>query len=240
MRVSTDPIRVITRTDRLDLGLKLRLHRITGDISVNSIGPNRQLQRLKCSRERLCAPRKFKSLAVDVVQSVIQNLARILPICKSGVLQSSVNIEPEGIGFAIANMSVFDSIGNFVRLACHLFGCAQDGGSAVFDLDHVAEAGAHAEDKNLRGFGEEASNLPSQGLAWIVVPEAGIDGLDIVSSSCDGFEEGSGCICSPCDFPDGASCESRVVFVGLEQSGARVNFVLRGRQSNTVARSVEA
>lgn len=107
----------------------------------------------------------------------IQNLAQLLPICKKDALQPSVHIEPKRIGFLMANMSVFDSIGNFVRLACHIFRCTQGDGSDVFDLDHVAEAGAHAEDKNLRGFEEEASSLLTKSLAWIVVPEAGLMNL---------------------------------------------------------------
>jgi hypothetical protein len=179
----------------LTVTIKLRLLRITSNISWNLFpitNPNRRLRK-NCCRERLCTPRKFSFLIIDIVQSVTQNRARLLPIRKSDVLQPSINIEPKVIVLAIADVSVLDPMCNFARLARHLLESAQDGDSRVFDLDHVAEAGAYTEDKNFRGFGEEVPDLLDQDFARIVVPETGIDEFDIVASAFDGFEEGGGC-----------------------------------------------
>lgn len=90
-------------------------------------------------------------------------------------------------------MSVFDPIGNFARLARHFLESAQDGDSAVFDLDQVAEAGAYAEDNDFRGSEEEASDLLCQDFAGLVVTEFSADELDIISSASDRFEERSCC-----------------------------------------------
>jgi hypothetical protein len=203
----------------LALSLELRLLRIKGDTSLNLLpitSPNRQLRRRQYSREGLRTPRKLSFLVINIIQSMPQNLAGLLPIGKSDILQSSVDIKPKVIVFAIANMSVFDPVGNSVRLACHLLECTQNGTSAVFDLDYVAETGAYAEDEDFGGFGEEASYLLDQDFAWVVVPEAGVDEFDIVSSAFDGFEEGGGCGCGPCDLPDSAVCERGAVVVGLK------------------------
>jgi hypothetical protein len=169
-----------------------------------------------------------------------QNLTRLLPIRKRNILQPSINIEPKVIVSAIPNMSVLDPMGDFARLARHFLESAQDGDSAVFDLDNIAEAGAYAEDKDLRGFGEEASDLLDQDFARVVVSETGIDELDIVASAFDGFEKCGGCGGCACDLPDGAVCESGAVVVGFEEGGAGVDVVFCDRQRNTEGMSVEA
>jgi hypothetical protein len=224
------------------LSIKLRLLKITGDKSWNLFStttPNRQLRRNR-RRKSLCTPLKFRFLVIDIVQSMTQNLTRLLPIRKRNILQPSINIEPKVIVSAIANMGVLDPMGDFARLARHLLESAQDGDSAVFDLDHVAEASAYAEDEDLRGFGEEASDLLDQDFAGVVVSETGVDEFDVVAPAFDGFEEGCGCGCCSCDLPDGAVCESGAVVVGFEEGGAGVDVVFRDGQSDTRALSVGA
>jgi hypothetical protein len=162
-----------------------------------------------------------------MIQSMTQNLARLLPIRKRNVLQPPINLEPTVFVLAIANMSVLDPMGNFARLARHLLESAQNGDSAVFDLDRVAEAGAYAEDKDFRGFREEGSDLLDQDFAGVVVPETGVYEFDIVASAFDGFEEGGCCGCCSCNLPDGAVCEGGAIVVGFEEGGADVDVVFR-------------
>jgi hypothetical protein len=80
-------------------------------------------------------------------------------------------------------MSVFDPTCNSAQLARHLLESAQDGDSAVFDLDHVAETSVDSEDKDVRSLGEKGTDLLNKDFAGIIVPETGVDDFDVVTSA---------------------------------------------------------
>jgi hypothetical protein len=138
----------------------------------------------------------------QVVMGVRRDLASLLPVGQSDVLQAVIDIEP--VILAIATILTIQTRCDLLGGCCCYFQCFNNGQACVFNGGVVSNTCSNAEHLHPCTFRELLLALADKDIAWVVVPKTSINELDLVPPDSNGVEKGCGRGGRACDLPNSA------------------------------------